>query len=111
VIWCGVSSLFRKVSALPTVALIFAGRKANDAMTMECFFRNGSFFSSNRCFSGMTFIFSKAPAFSIASMVVSPYTVSFEAPKFTLALKTPSRCFTFFSNFVAQPAQVNPCTR
>src|SRR5687768_14356688 len=32
VIWCGVSSLLRKVSALPAIALIFAGRKANEAM-------------------------------------------------------------------------------
>ena len=32
VIWCGVSSLLKKVSALPAIALIFAGRKANEAM-------------------------------------------------------------------------------
>src|SRR5688572_32638678 len=30
--WCGVSSLLKKVSALPAIALIFAGRKANEAM-------------------------------------------------------------------------------
>src|SRR5687767_5062879 len=45
VIWCGVSSLLKKVSALPAIALIFAGRKANEAMltspfwplTRDCF--------------------------------------------------------------------------
>jgi hypothetical protein len=44
----------------------------NDAMTVEYFFKKGSFFSSNRCLSGMTLIFSKAPAFSNSAMVVSP---------------------------------------
>jgi len=43
-----------------------------EAINAECFCKNGSFFSSKRCFSGMTFIFSKAPAFSNSSMVVSP---------------------------------------
>ncbi len=78
---------------------------------MACFWKKGSFFSSKRSFSGITFIFSKAPAFSNSSIVVSPYTVTLEAPKFTIASETPSRCFTFFSNFVAQPAQENPWTR
>src|SRR5688500_1539643 len=32
VIWCGVSSLLKNVRALPAMALIFAGRKANEAM-------------------------------------------------------------------------------
>src|SRR5688500_16007302 len=32
VIWCGVSSELKKVSALPAIAVILAGRKANDAM-------------------------------------------------------------------------------
>jgi hypothetical protein len=41
-------------------------------MTGACFFINGSFVSSNFCFSGMTFKFSKAPAFSSSSIVVSP---------------------------------------
>ena len=31
-IWCGVSSVLKKVSALPAIALIFAGMKANEAM-------------------------------------------------------------------------------
>jgi hypothetical protein len=41
-------------------------------MTVACFFQNGIFFSSKRSFSGITFIFSNAPAFSISSMVVLP---------------------------------------
>src|SRR5688572_21579954 len=32
VIWCGVSSLLKKVSALPAAALIFAGMNANEAI-------------------------------------------------------------------------------
>src|SRR5687767_15307178 len=32
VIWCGVSSLLKNVSALPAIALIFAGRNAKEAM-------------------------------------------------------------------------------
>jgi hypothetical protein len=47
-------------------------KKTNEAITMECFFKKGSFTSSKRCFSGMTFIFSKAPAFSMFSIVVLP---------------------------------------
>jgi hypothetical protein len=86
-------------------------RKTKDAITVACFIIKGTFFSTNLSFSGMIFKPSKAPAFSSSSMVASPCTVSFEAPKFTTASETPSRCFTFFSNFVAQPAQVNPCTR
>src|SRR5688572_5568661 len=31
-IWCGVSSALKNVSALPAIALTFAGRKANEAI-------------------------------------------------------------------------------
>lgn len=86
-------------------------KKTNDVMTVACFFKNGSFFSSNRSFSGITLRFSKAPAFSSCSMDAFPYNTSLEAPKLTLASETPSRCFTFFSNVVAQPDQLNPCMR
>jgi hypothetical protein len=47
-------------------------RRTKEAMTVACFFRKGSSFSSNRSFSGIIFIFSKAPAFSSSSMVASP---------------------------------------
>lgn len=47
-------------------------KKTSEAITVECFWKNGSFFSSTFCFSGKTFMFSKAPAFSISLMVVAP---------------------------------------
>src|SRR5688500_9575451 len=37
VIWCGVSSVLKKVSALPAIALIFAGMKAKEAMLTSPF--------------------------------------------------------------------------
>jgi hypothetical protein len=45
-------------------------KKRTDTITVECFCTKGTFFSSTFCFSGTTFIFSKAPAFSISSIVV-----------------------------------------
>jgi hypothetical protein len=86
-------------------------KKMTEMITDACFLKKDSLFFANSSFSGITLIFSKAPAFSISLIVVFPITVSFNAPKFTLASETPSRCLTFVSNFFAQPAQVNPDTR
>jgi len=48
-------------------------------------------------FSSLILIFSKAPAFSISSIVASPSTVILAAPKFTLQSTTPSIAFTLYS--------------
>src|SRR5690606_13863331 len=88
-------------------------RKTADsaAVTVVFRFHSACRSSARGSFSGNTLSPSNAPACSSSSMLAFPYTVIFEAPKFTLASRTPGRALTFCSNFAAQFAQENPCTR